>query len=191
MEEEKEYRRSQGSSWEKKRGGDSRWDRPFWTRERKYSPRRAINSAESTTTFALSAGSIFWQRVVRLRPVVTFAIRAGKGCAKEGEADKGTNAVVWSWRLLYLRARCNAHTEYAAEYLGPRDRDREPARIKHRDRAISRPDRTIITIGRTKFVGAGRAPLSLSTCVSHPRSSPLFFIGPAGQTEYQFIGRRI
>ncbi|KYM97177.1 hypothetical protein ALC62_12123, partial [Cyphomyrmex costatus] len=99
-EEKEEYRGIWGLSWEKKRGGDRRWDKG--------------------------------QTPPRCCLILAIAL---------------------------FERRSNARTEYAAKYLGSWDRDRDDRRGLSVGiaTAISRPDRTITTIGRSKFVDADRA----------------------------------
>jgi len=111
--------------------------------------------------------------------VATFAI--GKKVAqKKGRQIKGQTLPrrCLILEIALFERRSNARAEYAAEYLGPRDRDRATASesgpgIKHnRDSTISRPDRAITTIGRSKFVCADRVFGSPRASVSTAPVSP-------------------
>lgn len=151
---EEEYRGTRGPSWEKKRDGDRRWDRPFWTRERKYSPRRLILRSRLPPSLCQRA-PYSDKGGVRLRPAASgyFRDRAGEGRAKRrGGRIKGHRPPrrCLILEIALFERRSNARSPSTQPNIsahgigiGATASHRDQAGIKRRDSAISRPDRAI------------------------------------------------
>ena len=121
MEEEEEYR-IRGLLWEKKRDRDKRWDKAFWTRERKYSPRRLILRSRLPPSLCQQASfSDKGEPDCNQQPVATFAIRREGVAKKKGRRRKGQMPprCCLILAIALFERRSNARTEYAAKYLGP------------------------------------------------------------------------
>lgn len=96
-------------------------------RERKYSPRRLILRSRLPPSLCKQPPfSDKGESGCGQRPVVTFAIGREGVAQKKGRRIKGQTPLrrCLILAIALFERRSNARAEYAAEYLGPRDRDR-------------------------------------------------------------------